>query len=103
MEGLGDRGGAGSQLTCSAEGTAARPGRCNPGASGRREEWGCFEVLLTLIRQLVELRHLERAAPLFQRLPAAVHCGAETVFAREVRMRSSLPAAQRGVAPAAAG
>lgn len=60
-------------------------------------------MLLTLIRQLVELRHLERAAPLFQRLPAAVHCGAETVFAREVRMRSSLPAAQRGVPPAAAG
>lgn len=67
------------------------------------KRWGCLEVLLTLVRQLVELRHLERAAPLFQRLPAAVHCGAETVFAREVRMRSSLPAAPRRTAPAAAG
>lgn len=55
-------------------------------------------MLLTLVRQLVELRHLERAAPLFQRLPAAVHCGAETVFAREVRMRSSLPAVRRTAA-----
>lgn len=67
------------------------------------KRWGCLEVLLTLVRQLVELRHLERAAPLFQRLPAAVHCGAETVFAREVRMRSSLPAAPRRTAPATAG
>lgn len=74
------------------------PGGERPAGSG-----GCFEVLLTLVRQLVELRHLERAAPLFQRLPAAVHCGAETVFAREVRMQSSLPAAPRRAAPAAAG
>lgn len=51
----------------------ASPGR----AAGGKE--GCSETLLTLVRQLVELRHLERAAPLFQRLPAPVHCGAETV------------------------
>lgn len=61
-------------------GPDGRPGGRRPAGRGR------FEVLLTLVRQLVELRHLERAAPLFQRLPAAVHCGAGTGFEREVRM-----------------
>lgn len=73
-------------------------------ATGGKE--GCSETLLTLVRQLVELRHLERAAPLFQRLPAPVHCGAETVCEggsneelaargacsrQAVRLRPSLP------------
>ena len=68
-----------------------------------RDTTGTFDAKMGSIKDRNGMSHLERAAPLFQRLPAAVHCGAETVFAREVRMRSSLPAAQRGVAPAAAG
>lgn len=100
----GPRGGwQSARLPCGGQGRPSRPGPPRgrrPAGRGR-----CLEVLLTLVRQLVELRHLERAAPLFQRLPAAVHCGAETVFAREVRMRSSLPRgpASRRVAPAVAG
>lgn len=73
--GGGDRGGLAS-TTPPARPPEPAAGATSGRAAGGKE--GCSAALLTLVRQLVELRHLERAAPLFQRLPAPVHCGAET-------------------------
>lgn len=70
----GDRGGLAAIPSAPQSDSA---GATSGQATGGKED--CSETLLTLVRQLVELRHLERAAPLFQRLPAPVHCGAETV------------------------
>lgn len=53
-------------------GGGARRG-CPAVTRGRRERG--HRSLLTLVRQLIQLRHLERAAPLFQRLPGAGHSG----------------------------
>lgn len=53
--------------------------------SGGRRRWG-HGSLLTLVRQLIELRHLERAAPLFQRLPGAVHSGGGDGALREAAL-----------------
>lgn len=67
--------------------TAARRRRTGGGWPGREAKgWRRHGSLLTLVRQLIELRHLERAAPLFQRLPGAVHCGGGDGALREAAL-----------------
>lgn len=76
-------------------GGGARGGWPGRGAKG----WRRHGSLLTLVRQLIELRHLERAAPLFQRLPGAVHCGGGDGALRE----AALAGEARGEARARGG
>lgn len=67
--------------------TAARRRRTGGGwPGGGAKGWRRHGSLLTLVRQLIELRHLERAAPLFQRLPGAVHCGGGDGALREAAL-----------------
>lgn len=74
-------------------GGRARRG-CPTGTRGRRERG--HRSLLTLVRQLIQLRHLERAAPLFQRLPGAGHSGGGDGAGRAAGARTG-----RGLCPRA--
>lgn len=71
---------------------AGGAGAAAPGGRRRRRHGS----LLTLVRQLIELRHLERAAPLFQRLPGAVHSGGGDGALREAALPRGDGARGRG-------